>query len=609
MSDFVAFFPPTECPEVPAAFSRLDNILRGPLRADHVQLDVIHGAPILLARSFDRSPQFYDKPDGSGWIVVRGVIYDAYSDAPTVDLEQLLDQFLTQGPGDLNRYEGAFALAAWDSRKAEGWAVNDQSSLLNLYYGEHDGGLYVASNALALARALGLQLDSYGVLEFLVRRVSFAPATLFAGLARINVGEHIHYKAGKLSRGKHWHGYQPQARYRNTEEAASAIASVVVDRVSRYAAVASPVISDLTGGLDTRLLTSAAHVAGVDLVVTVNGPTEAEDVQIARRVAETMQWEMRHFDIRSLWTVEVTPDMRREMTYRTSGELPFTRIYHHLLSRPSMGKEFNLLWIGTGGDFYRVFPWEESFKMRYGVLNIRRPPPDLFTHDIPSRFHSRFRSQVEAVSNEQPEASLTQKLDIAFIWKMTSHCSLYLSALHNWLPAAAPLMSAGVLKTAVAIPWRMRLGSQLQRHIVYQLSPRAAKLESYHSASFSRRGTGEPGIKNVGPEIWRYLRRFAKIADRWLLGGRFAKRFPTKAPEVEVPVPYVTPEFRQFLDPQAMFSRSLYAADGLRLALSGDDAAWQARTFLIVRLATVEHLCRELDFRPEPDFWAPIMAG
>ncbi|NIV35306.1 MAG: hypothetical protein GWN58_39380, partial [Anaerolineae bacterium] len=52
--------------------------------------------------------------------MVRGVVYDVDSDTPTVDLEQLLDQFLTQGPGDLNRYEGAFALAAWDARKAEG---------------------------------------------------------------------------------------------------------------------------------------------------------------------------------------------------------------------------------------------------------------------------------------------------------------------------------------------------------------------------------------------------------------------------------------------------------------------------------------------------------
>lgn len=608
MSDFVAFFPSTECPEVPASFSRLDHILRGPLSADHVQSDVIHGAPILLARSFDRSSRFYAKQDGSGWIVVRGVIYDVYSDTPTVDLERLLDQFLTQGPGDLNRYEGAFALAVWDSRKSEGWAVNDQSSVLNLYYGEHDGGLYVASNALALARALGLQLDSYGVLEFLMRRVSFAPATLFDGLSRVDVGEHIRYKAGKLSCGKHWHGYQPRVRYRSTEAAASAIASVVVDRVSRYAAVASPVISDLTGGMDTRLLTTAAHKAGVDLVVTVNGPDEAEDVRIAHRVADAMGWELIHFDSRSFWTVEVTPDMRREMTYRTSGELPFWRIYHHVLSRPPMGKKFNLHWIGTGGDFYRVIPWEESFKMRYGILNIRRPPPDLYTHDIASRFDARFRSHVEAVSNEQPEASLTQKLDLAFIWKMTSHCSLYLSALHNWLPSTAPLMSAGVLKTAVAVPWRMRLGSQLQRHIIYQLSPRAAKFESYQSGSFSRRGTAEPGIKNVGPEMWRYLSRFARITDRWLLGGRFAKRFPKKAPEVAVPVPFVTPEFRQFLDPQAMFSRSLYTADGLQRALSGDDAAWQARTFLIGRLATVEHLCRELDFRPEPDFWTPIMA-
>jgi hypothetical protein len=610
MSDFVAFFPSRECLQVPASFPKLDGILRGPLRADNVQSNVVHGAPILLSTSFARSPRFYAKQDGSGWIVVKGVVFDVHSKTATVDLEQLLDQFLAEGPGDLNRYEGTFALAAWDARKAQGWAVNDQASILNLYYGEHDGGLYVATHALTLARALGLHLDPYGLLEFLMRAVSFAPSTLFAGLQRVNVGEHIHYRAGKLSRGRHWYGYAPQARYRDVDEAAQAAAAIVVDRLSRYAAVASPVISDLTGGLDTRLLASAADATGLDLSVTVNGLPESEDVRIAHQVAELLGFEIRYFDTGAIWTVDITPDLRQELTYRTSGELPFTEIYHHWLTRPSLGKDFNLLTIGTGGDFCRPFSWEGSWKMkRRAFAVVRLPPPRLFAYDSISCFYSRFLPRIEAVEREQPGASLTQRLDAAFIWKMTSHCALYLSAMHNWLPSTAPLMTGGALKTAIAMPWTMRVARQLQRHIICQLSPRAAKVESWHSASHTLRGTAEPSIKNAGFEIKRYLGRFARSVDRRLLGGLVTKRSPAKAPHTDGPVPFLTPEFRDFLDPKAMFSRGLYTTDGLQLALSTDDAEWQARNSLIVRLATVEQLCRELDFRPEPNFWAPVMAA
>ena len=51
----------------------------------------------------------------------------------------------------------------------------------------------------------------------------------------------------------------------------------------------APVLSDLTGGLDSRLVASAAYAAGLKFAVTVNGPPVHQDMRIAHRVAETMQ--------------------------------------------------------------------------------------------------------------------------------------------------------------------------------------------------------------------------------------------------------------------------------------------------------------------------------
>ena len=609
MSDFAAFFPTKDCDQVPASFQRLDKTLRGPLKAQNVQSSLVHGAPVLLSQSFARGPRFFAKEDGSGWIVVKGIIFDVVSESPIVNLERLLDQILAEAPGDLNRYEGTFALAAWDAREAQGWAVNDQTSLLNLYYGEQDGGLYVATNALALARAIGLGLDPWSVLQFLMTSVTDAPDATFAGLRRVNVGEHIHYRSGRLSQSKHWSAYASRARYFSGSAAAEAIAPIIVDRASRYAAVANPVLSDLTGGLDTRLLTCAAGRAGVELTVTVNGSPEWADVKLAHEVAETMHWKVRHYNTASLWTSEFTPEMRRDLTYRTSGELPFAAIYHHLSTGPALGENFNLHMIGTGGDLYRTFPWEETWKLRRGAFaTVRMPPRDLFSHDFASRFYSKLRSRIRTISEEGPGASLSQQLDATFVWKMTSHSSLYLSALHNWLPSAAPLMSAGIVKMAVAMPPRMRMGGQLQRHIISWLAPQAAKVDSFHSASLTRRGTAEPTLRSLGQELQRNLGRFARSADRRLLGRRFTK-LPPPDPTSFNEVPFLTQEFRRFLDPGSMYSRSLYAGDGLRLAVGGDDAAWQEKVRLMLRLGTVEQLCRELDFKPAPTFWAPVMAG
>jgi hypothetical protein len=615
MSDFVAFFRSPECARPPASFSELGRIFGGPLRADHVHAEVLHGGAILRTRSLGRMPRFYEE-DGVGWIVFQGRIFDVRSEASAIDLKELLHHFLTGNLAGLNRYEGTFALAVWDARRQQGWAVNDQTSMLNLYYGEHDAGLYVSTNALSLARALGLGLDPHGVQELLARNRAgpLAPTTMFAGLRRVNIGEHVRYRAGALSHGKHWHAYEPEASFRSLREAAGTAAAIVVDRVARYAASAGPVLCDLTGGLDSRLLASAAHAAGLPCAVTVNGPPDHQDVRIAHRVAERMGWEMRYFDTRSLWTEEITSDMRRELLYRTNGELPFTEVYLHLLSRPQLARDFDLHVQGSGGPLFRYFPWAQEFfgigrRRLANVDNVVRyrfltnvPPPSLFSRNWLPALRSRLRFGIEAICREQPGTRTTQQLDAVHLWKETGHSSLYMSATYDWLPSASPLLSAGVVKVGIAMPWVMRLTSRLQREMIYALSPRAAGVVTAYG------GTAEPiSLKNLHLTALQSVKRGVHLAeklDRILLKGTLTRQLSSGKPKTQPKIPFLTPEFREVLVPETMLSRALYSAEALRGLLNGSDEDWRTRSSLIVKLATVEELCRELSFEPEEDFLA-----
>jgi asparagine synthetase B (glutamine-hydrolysing) len=117
VSNFVAYFPSKDPAQTPASFSELNGIFRGPLQADHVQSEVLNGAALLRTRSAGMSPRFYASEDGAGWIVVKGNIFDVRSETPAVDIKELLHYFLAEHLRALNRYEGTFALAAWDARK------------------------------------------------------------------------------------------------------------------------------------------------------------------------------------------------------------------------------------------------------------------------------------------------------------------------------------------------------------------------------------------------------------------------------------------------------------------------------------------------------------
>src|SRR3712207_5446586 len=257
-----------------------------------------------------------------------------------------------------------------------------------------------------------------------------------------------------------------------------------------------------------------------------------------------MQWDMEYFNTPLLWRVEITPDMRQELLYRTNGELPFTEVYHHLLSRPKLAHEFDLHLMGGGGELLRYFPWGQEFFGigRWRLASVNRlldyrfldvsPPPSLFSQNWLPALRSRLGARIEAICREQPGTRTTQQLDAVYVWKRTNHESLYISAVHDWLPSVAPLLSAGVVKAAISMPWKMRLTSQLLRRMIYAISPRAAR-----AAATVYGATAEPtSFKNVHLAAWQSAKRAAHLfdkLDRIVLKGTLTKRLPSRRAPLE----------------------------------------------------------------------------
>jgi hypothetical protein len=272
--------------------------------------------------------------------------------------------------------------------------------------------------------------------------------------------------------------------------------------------------------------------------------------------------------------------------------------------------------LGSGGELLRYFPWGQEFlgigRRRLAnvdnVLSYRFltavPEATLFSGNWLPYLRDDLKSRIERICREQPGSLTTQQLDAVYVWKMTSHASLYMSSVHNWLPSVAPLLSAGVVKTAVAMPWKMRLTSQLERHVIHTLSPQAAEVVTAYG------GTAEPALlKNLHLEAWQGLKRGAHLArklDRVLLKGAVTGSGPsgsTATPQDEIP--FITDDLRDLLAPNTMLSRELYNLESLQEVLSESDDQWRTRASVILRIATVEGLCRELDFVPDENFLNP----
>lgn len=612
MSHFAVFVPGNSHRTAPTGWAeRIGNVLRDGLGEEQVESFESHGATLVVSRSAGQTPTVHRGENG--WVVIQGLMFAVDPADPRIAPEALLDRLSVEGASALRGYEGTFVLAAWDERTRTAWIANDPPSCLNCYHAEQGGGLCAGTSALALARGTGAGLDPHGVQQLFARGTVLAPTTLFDGLRKLDLGEHVRFRNGHAEIGRHWTAYKTRQEHRSVAGAADALSALAVDRIRRLASLRSPVVADLTGGYDSRLVASLSHSAGVIGAITVNGPDDDDDVRIAREVARVMGWTTEHFDPATLWTRPVTPEMRRTLVHRTNGELAFTETYHHLLSRPVLAERYGLHFTGGGGELLRFFPWSQEFwgigrrrtahvgnALRYRLLQEGPPPAGLFRHDWYPRLSDRLGHRLRTIFLEEPGSLTTQQLDAAYLWRMTGFAP-YTSAVFSSLPSVAPLMSAGVLDAAMAVPWSMRLTAKMMRTMIDRAAPRAAGVATHYGGTGgpARLGTLHMEARQLARQSWHLLTKFDRVLTRGRLTRGIAPRRVARPRK-----PYLTEEFRSFLNPATMLSRGMYDPQGLARLLDGPVERWYAREALILRVGTVEHLCRELGFEPGADFLA-----
>jgi hypothetical protein len=609
VGDFLAAFPKSGNHDPGTVLKNAARVLESTGPGKSTGVHRCGDSAFVVTSSSAHAPASYIAPDNRGWVVIRGIIFDVRSDTPRVDPRKLWEDFAHGGPGDWNRYEGSFALAIWDARERRGIALNDQTSILNLYFCEDPYSHYVMTAAFPLARALGRRLNAAGVRELLARGALVAPTAMYDGFERVDVGEHLEFNGGNRRSRRHWHfpaTSRPWSFQRSVEEAAS----VAEDRVRRYAAAAGDrLVMDLTSGYDSRLLAAAADHANLHPVVTVNGTNQDVDVRLSRRAAEAAGWPLIHFDTRKEWESGISSDVRRELACRADGNLPFSELFHHRITRPRLAENYDFHTIGVGGEFIRYHPWSHEFfhigrrraadidkVLKYRMLQDGPPPAGLFAADWYPQLVRDLRRRVESICEDSSGALNTLQLDAVHAWKQTGHSSLYVSGAFGWLPTVVPSMGAGFITTGMSIPWRHRLTVRLTRHVIHTLCPRVAAAPTHYGGT-----AGPVGVRNLHRHLYQPLKRFGYMAgklDRVLLGGRVSDWFG--APGRPAVTPYDREEIRAFLASDELYTRDLFTPDGLKMMVPATGPL--PREKLALRLATVEVLCRELDFRPEKTF-------
>jgi asparagine synthase (glutamine-hydrolysing) len=268
-----------------------------PAALGHRRLSIIDPTP--------RGAQPMSYADGRYWITYNGELYnfkqlrkdlrrDGFDFVTETDTEVLLAMYIRYGADMLDRLNGIFAFAIWDTHTQALFFARDRLGVKPLYYSNSDGVLAFASEVKALLPIIGHpRMNTAALSEYLTFLWVPDPTTLFEGVMKLAPGHCATYDREGLTISQWWDmRFAPENG--NEEGWASATREAVQSAVRRQMVSDVPLGSFLSGGLDSSaIVAEMAAAAGSVSTYTIGFTKEdleydvvPDDVRYSREIAK-----------------------------------------------------------------------------------------------------------------------------------------------------------------------------------------------------------------------------------------------------------------------------------------------------------------------------------
>ena len=256
--------------------------------------------------------------DGRLVVIFNGEIYN-YRDLRTElaargqsfrsgsDTEVLLAAWSEWGPAALERLNGMFAFALWDTRERTLFLVRDRVGIKPLYYAACDksgapSSFVFASEVKAILATdlIKADLDHESLHQFLTFLWAPDPNTLFRNIKTVPPGHYVKWRVGEVSVHQWWDISFDDIEEGRSEQWWQDRVRETLDRVVKLEMVADvPLGAFLSGGIDSSLIVAMMkHHSDGRPIETYTIGMEAEDlrfdiipddVQWARKVNQQLQ--------------------------------------------------------------------------------------------------------------------------------------------------------------------------------------------------------------------------------------------------------------------------------------------------------------------------------
>lgn len=209
------------------------------------------------------------------------------------DTETIVHLYEQWGLDFLDRLNGMFAIAIWDTRRRQLVLARDRVGIKPLYFARVAGGVAFGSEIKAVLQhpSVSRDPDFAALYHYLSLKNVPAPSTAYASVGQLRPGEYAIVRDGQFERRRWWHLEFAENEKMSEEEAAYGIRSLLEDSVRLQMRSDVPFGAYLSGGVDSSSVVaimsrlSGKPVKTFSLVYSGDLSNKAEDQRFARMVA------------------------------------------------------------------------------------------------------------------------------------------------------------------------------------------------------------------------------------------------------------------------------------------------------------------------------------
>lgn len=270
--------------------------------------------------------------DESIWITFNGEIYNfkelkreleakGHRFRSNSDTEVIVHLYEEAGIHCLQRLNGMFAFALWDSKQQQLFLARDRIGKKPLHYVLLDDGIIFASEIKALLKhpRVPKEIDARSLNKYLTFEYVPAPNTIFKAIKKVEPGHYLLYQSGEVHSDKYWDIplVDNPITYRTEQEYIEELREILEKSVRSRLVADVPLGVFLSGGIDSGLVAAFARKANQQIECFSIGFDEPsfDESQYAKRVAQALnvQHRVQVFTMREMLdSLHVLPDIMDE---------------------------------------------------------------------------------------------------------------------------------------------------------------------------------------------------------------------------------------------------------------------------------------------------------